>query len=82
MQPIPLTIEYREYLLQNISVTEDKINEYGSLCMKRNCFQNEGKAYKQNTRIVIGKPLSPFLENILMSKLETAIKKERQYFPQ
>lgn len=54
--------------------------ELAYVCMNQNQFTFRGKCYKQNSGTAMGNPLSPFMCNLFMLKLENLLRKE-EIFP-
>ncbi|KAJ8976828.1 hypothetical protein NQ317_011824 [Molorchus minor] len=49
--------------------------------MKQNCFQFNNSFFEQHEGTAMGNSLSPFIANLFMSRFETDIKEEFEYFP-
>ncbi|KAJ8961586.1 hypothetical protein NQ317_013064 [Molorchus minor] len=63
---------------------QEVVNEYinlTKLCMKQNCFQFNNSFFEQHEGTAMGNSLSPFIANLFMSRFETDIKEEFEYFP-
>lgn len=82
--PIDKALELlREWLtLNQLSTNEvDELVNLTRVCMTENCFQFNGKFYRQHFGCSMGSPLSPFIANLFMSFFETNMKNEG-YFPE
>ncbi|KAJ8963809.1 hypothetical protein NQ317_000591 [Molorchus minor] len=49
--------------------------------MKQNCFQFNNSFFEQHEGTAMGNSLSPFIANLFMSRFETDVKEEFEYFP-
>lgn len=75
--PIDITLKILEEFLEKNNIPPEQITEYlqlTDLCMNQNSFVFNNKFYKQNFGTSMGNPLSPFLANLFMNKLENSIK--------
>ncbi|KAJ8980435.1 hypothetical protein NQ317_002078 [Molorchus minor] len=82
--PIPQTLDYLRNLLELNNFSQEVVNEYinlTKLCMKQNCFQFNNSFFEQHEGTAMGNSLSPFIANLFMSRFETDIKEEFEYFP-
>ncbi|XP_044738897.1 uncharacterized protein LOC123300392 [Chrysoperla carnea] len=83
--PINKALDHLEEWLTENNVPELERGEYlqlTRLCMEQTYFQFNEKFYKQVHGTSMGNPLSPFLANIFMSRLERNLKQAAEYFPQ
>ncbi|KAJ8974279.1 hypothetical protein NQ317_012595 [Molorchus minor] len=82
--PIPQTLDYLRNLLELNNFSQEVVNEYinlTKLCMKQYCFQFNNSFFEQHEGTAMGNSLSPFIANLFMSRFETDIKEEFEYFP-
>ncbi|KAJ8983150.1 hypothetical protein NQ317_016249 [Molorchus minor] len=82
--PIPQILDYLRNLLELNNFSQEVVNEYinlTKLCMKQNCFQFNNSFFEQHEGTAMGNSLSPFIANLFMSRFETDIKEEFEYFP-
>ncbi|KAJ8976203.1 hypothetical protein NQ317_008281 [Molorchus minor] len=78
------TLDYLRNLLELNNFSQEVVNEYinlTKLCMKQNCFQFNNSFFEQHKGTALGNSLSPFIANLFMSRFETDIKEEFEYFP-
>ena len=70
--------------LKSLNIEEEVVEEYMillKLCTSQNSFQFQDNVYSQNEGTPMGNPLSCFIANFFMSRLETQAKSLMNYFP-
>ena len=77
--PVKEAIKVLEEELTNNNIDKAVVKqliELTRLCMEEAYFTFRGKFYKQTNGLPMGNPLSPFLSDLFMSKIETSLKQQ------
>lgn len=77
--PVDVALESIKHHLETHNIEQEKIEVYLNatrFCMQYNCFVFRDKFYKSDLGTSMGNPLSPFVAEAFMAKLESDLKKD------